>query len=55
MFLALTCGDAEWSHDVADYAIHSAADRTAWPLTAGMPPTSGRAPSGRPRSRSRSR
>ncbi len=37
MFLALTCGDAEWSHDVADYAARSAADRDAWPLTAGMP------------------
>jgi pimeloyl-ACP methyl ester carboxylesterase len=37
MFLALTCGDAEWSHDVDDYARRSAADRKAWPLTAGMP------------------
>ncbi|ACZ32161.1 TAP domain protein [Xylanimonas cellulosilytica DSM 15894] len=37
MFLALTCGDAEWSHDVADYAGRSAAHREAWPLTAGMP------------------
>ncbi|GIJ30626.1 alpha/beta hydrolase [Micromonospora qiuiae] len=37
MFLALTCGDAEWSQDVADYAARSAADRKAWPLTAGMP------------------
>ncbi|WP_435737897.1 alpha/beta fold hydrolase [Cellulosimicrobium sp. PMB13] len=37
MFLALTCGDAEWSHDVADYAADSAAHREAWPLTAGMP------------------
>ncbi|BCJ50370.1 alpha/beta hydrolase [Actinoplanes sp. NBRC 14428] len=37
MFLALVCGDAEWSHDVAGYAARSAADRRAWPLTAGMP------------------
>ncbi|WP_328615561.1 alpha/beta hydrolase [Amycolatopsis sp. NBC_00355] len=37
MFLALTCGDAEWSHDVGSYARRSAADRAAWPLTAGMP------------------
>ena len=37
MFLALTCGDAEWSHDVGSYARRTAADRTAWPLTAGMP------------------
>ncbi|MEV7040814.1 alpha/beta hydrolase [Amycolatopsis sp. NPDC051061] len=37
MFLALTCGDAEWSHDVAGYARQTAADRKAWPLTAGMP------------------
>jgi pimeloyl-ACP methyl ester carboxylesterase len=37
MFLALTCGDAEWSHNVDEYATHSAADRAAWPLTAGMP------------------
>ncbi|SEF38226.1 alpha/beta hydrolase fold [Amycolatopsis pretoriensis] len=37
MFLALTCGDAEWSHDVAGYAKATAADRKAWPLTAGMP------------------
>jgi len=37
MFLALTCGDAEWSHDVADYTTRTAADRKAWPLTAGMP------------------
>lgn len=37
MFLALTCGDAEWSHDVAGYATRSAAHREAWPLTAGMP------------------
>jgi pimeloyl-ACP methyl ester carboxylesterase len=37
MFLALTCGDAEWSHDVGSYAGRTAADRTAWPLSAGMP------------------
>ncbi|MFJ1758891.1 alpha/beta fold hydrolase [Amycolatopsis sp. NPDC088138] len=37
MFLALTCGDAEWSHDVGGYARNTAADRKAWPLTAGMP------------------
>jgi pimeloyl-ACP methyl ester carboxylesterase len=37
MFLALTCGDAAWSHDVADYTARTAADRKAWPLTAGMP------------------
>ncbi|UOX90831.1 alpha/beta hydrolase [Amycolatopsis sp. FBCC-B4732] len=37
MFLALTCGDAEWSHDVGSYAGATAADRKTWPLTAGMP------------------
>jgi pimeloyl-ACP methyl ester carboxylesterase len=37
MFLALTCGDAPWSHNVDDYARKTAADREAWPLTAGMP------------------
>ena len=37
MFLALTCGDAEWSHDVGSYAQRTAADRKTWPLTAGMP------------------
>ncbi|MFI5761196.1 alpha/beta fold hydrolase [Streptomyces sp. NPDC051563] len=37
MFLALTCGDAEWPQDVAGYAERSAADRGQWPLTAGMP------------------
>jgi pimeloyl-ACP methyl ester carboxylesterase len=37
MFLALTCGDVAWSHDVAKYAAATAADRRAWPLTAGMP------------------
>ncbi|WP_207938591.1 alpha/beta hydrolase [Actinomadura darangshiensis] len=37
MFLALTCGDAEWPHDVRGYAARTAADRKAWPLTAGMP------------------
>jgi pimeloyl-ACP methyl ester carboxylesterase len=37
MFLALVCGDAGWSHDVDGYAARTAADRKAWPLTAGMP------------------
>ncbi len=37
MFMALTCGDAEWSHDVDGYAANTAADRRKWPLTAGMP------------------
>ncbi|CAL9649421.1 alpha/beta hydrolase [Streptomyces sp. enrichment culture] len=37
MFLALTCGDAEWPHDADGYAERAAADREAWPLTAGMP------------------
>jgi pimeloyl-ACP methyl ester carboxylesterase len=37
MFLALTCGDAPWSHDVDDYARRTTDDRKAWPLTAGMP------------------
>ncbi|MFI6341430.1 alpha/beta hydrolase [Streptomyces sp. NPDC050535] len=37
MFLALTCGDAEWPHDPDSYAARTAADRRAWPLTAGMP------------------
>jgi pimeloyl-ACP methyl ester carboxylesterase len=35
--LALTCGDAAWSHNVAEYAARTAADRKKWPLTAGMP------------------
>ena len=37
MFLALVCGDAEWPHDTDGYATRTAADRKAWPLTAGMP------------------
>ncbi|MFC9850106.1 alpha/beta hydrolase [Streptomyces prasinus] len=37
MFTALTCGDAEWPHDVDGYAARTAADREKWPLTAGMP------------------
>jgi pimeloyl-ACP methyl ester carboxylesterase len=37
MFLALTCGDAPWSHDVDDYTRRTLDDRAAWPLTAGMP------------------
>ncbi|GAB3466717.1 alpha/beta hydrolase [Actinophytocola sediminis] len=37
MFLALTCGDAKWPTDIDTYADDVAADREAWPLTAGMP------------------
>ncbi|BCL29558.1 alpha/beta hydrolase [Streptomyces aurantiacus] len=37
LFLALTCGDVEWPRDIDGYATRSAADRKAWPLTAGMP------------------
>lgn len=37
VFLALVCGDASWSHSVASYAQATAADRFAFPLTAGMP------------------
>jgi hypothetical protein len=37
MFMALTCGDAEWPHDVDGYAARTSADREKWPLTAGMP------------------
>lgn len=37
MFLALTCGDAQWPNDVDQYARRTAEDRAAWPLTAGMP------------------
>jgi pimeloyl-ACP methyl ester carboxylesterase len=37
LFMALTCGDAEWPHDVDGYATRTAADREKWPLTAGMP------------------
>ncbi|WP_413105410.1 alpha/beta hydrolase [Streptomyces sp. Inha503] len=37
MFLALTCGDAEWPHDLDGYATRTAANRKAYPLTAGMP------------------
>ncbi|CAL9661458.1 Tripeptidyl aminopeptidase [Streptomyces sp. enrichment culture] len=37
MFMALTCGDAEWPHDVDGYAARTTADRERWPLTAGMP------------------
>jgi pimeloyl-ACP methyl ester carboxylesterase len=37
MFMALTCGDAEWPHDVSGYASRTAADRAKWPLTAGLP------------------
>ncbi|OKI29953.1 transporter [Saccharothrix sp. CB00851] len=37
MFLALTCGDAQWPDDVDGYARRTAEDRASWPLTAGMP------------------
>ncbi|MFG2622977.1 alpha/beta hydrolase [Streptomyces sp. NPDC048507] len=37
MFMALTCGDAQWPKDVDGYATRTAADRKKWPLTAGMP------------------
>ncbi|WP_225102616.1 alpha/beta hydrolase [Streptomyces sp. CoH27] len=37
MFMALTCGDAQWPHDVDGYAARTTADRKKWPLTAGMP------------------
>jgi hypothetical protein len=37
MTLALVCGDASWSRDVAGYARAVAADRGRFPLTAGMP------------------
>ncbi|OEJ93139.1 alpha/beta hydrolase [Streptomyces thermolilacinus] len=37
MFMALTCGDAQWPHDVDGYAVRTTADREKWPLTAGMP------------------
>ncbi|WP_020415892.1 alpha/beta hydrolase [Amycolatopsis sp. ATCC 39116] len=37
MFLALICGDARWSRGVDACARSAAADRAAWPLTAGMP------------------
>ncbi|QTI90360.1 hypothetical protein [Streptomyces sp. AgN23] len=37
MFPALTCGDAKWPHDVDGQAARTAADRKAYPLTAGMP------------------
>jgi pimeloyl-ACP methyl ester carboxylesterase len=37
IFLALTCGDASWSKSIDGYAARTAADRKAWPLTAGMP------------------
>jgi hypothetical protein len=36
-FLALVCGDADWPEDVSAYGRDVAADRAAWPLTAGMP------------------
>ncbi|MGW4804612.1 alpha/beta fold hydrolase [Kitasatospora sp. NPDC004272] len=37
MFMAITCGDAQWPQDAAGYAKRTAADRAQWPLTAGMP------------------
>ncbi|SDG49266.1 alpha/beta hydrolase fold [Lentzea fradiae] len=37
MFLALTCGDAQWPGDVGEYSRRTAEDRAAWPLSAGMP------------------
>ncbi|TQS42501.1 alpha/beta hydrolase [Cryptosporangium phraense] len=37
MFAALTCGDAPWPTDLDEYARKTAADRAAYPLTAGMP------------------
>ncbi|MGW7097518.1 alpha/beta hydrolase [Streptomyces sp. NPDC054874] len=37
MFLALTCGDAEWPRGVDGYIARTTADRDRWPLTAGMP------------------
>jgi pimeloyl-ACP methyl ester carboxylesterase len=37
MTLALICGDASWTRDVAGYAEAVAGDRSRFPLTAGMP------------------
>lgn len=37
MIMALVCGDAAWSRDVAGYAAATAAERAKFPLTAGMP------------------
>jgi pimeloyl-ACP methyl ester carboxylesterase len=37
MTMALICGDAAWSRNVAGYAAATAADRAKYPLTAGMP------------------
>ncbi|HYQ69471.1 alpha/beta hydrolase [Actinophytocola sp.] len=37
MSLAILCGDATWSHDVASYETNTAADRERYPLSAGMP------------------
>jgi len=34
---AVVCGDASWPRNPAAYARNVAADRRAWPLTAGMP------------------
>ncbi len=37
MFMALVCGDAAWSRDVASYATATAAAQAKFPLTDGMP------------------
>lgn len=37
MTLALICGDASWSRDVASYAANTAAARAEYPLSDGMP------------------
>ncbi|MFL6127311.1 alpha/beta fold hydrolase, partial [Actinophytocola sp.] len=37
MSAVLTCGDASFPKNVDDYRTDTAADRRAWPLTAGMP------------------
>jgi pimeloyl-ACP methyl ester carboxylesterase len=37
LFLALTCGDVAWSRNIAGYAMHTAANRKKYPLTAGLP------------------
>ncbi len=34
---AVVCDDVNWPRDVGTYARNTAADRAAWPLTAGMP------------------
>ncbi len=37
MTMALICGDASWSRNVASYAANTAAARAAYPLSDGMP------------------